>query len=308
MKNQMLVAEWLATPWALQREALAAYVAIIARNQFPEGSRAMEDDDDFTPRKSAWEMRREQAARLSGGGVMVLPLYGVIVQRSGIMTELCGGTSTQQFSAALREAVADASVGAIVIDIDSPGGSVYGVQELGEEIYQARDKKPVIGIANSLAASAAYWLGAACSELYVTPGGEAGSIGVWGAHEDWSKYLEEIGVKTTLISAGKFKTEGNPYEPLSKEALGFMQSRIDDYYGAFTKAVARGRGVGVAQVRDGMGQGRVLGGDAAVTQQMVDGVATFDEVIKKAQRSLRAPAAKTASRRARAENELKILG
>ena len=90
-----------------------------------------------------------------------------------------------------------------------------------------------------------------------------------------------------MISAGKFKVEGNPYQPLDDEARAFMQSRVDDYYAAFIKGVARGRGVPLAQVRDGMGQGRVLGADAALAENMVDGIMTFDQLIKKMQKEAR---------------------
>jgi len=84
----------------------------------------------------------------------------------------------------------------------------HGVCELADEIMAARAQKPVVAIANSLAASAAYWIGCAASEFYLTPGGEVGSIGVWQAHQDFSRALDEAGVTTTLISAGKFKVEG----------------------------------------------------------------------------------------------------
>ena len=95
--------------------------------------------------------------------------------------------------------------------------------------------------------------------------------------------------------------------PLDEEAQGFMQSRVDDHYGSFTKAVARGRGVPIAQVREGMGQGRVLGADAAQAQGMVDGVATFDEVVREMRRNARASAMPKASRLAYAERAIKIL-
>ena len=164
-----------------------------------------------------------------------------------------------------------------------------------------------MAIANSLAASASYWIGCSASEFYVTPGGEVGSIGVWQAHQDYSKAMDEAGVKTTLISAGKFKVEGNPYAPLDEEAEGFMQSRVDDYYAAFTKAVAKGRGVPISQVRDGMGQGRVLGADAALASSMVDGIATFDDVVKKMRRDARAQIKPNASRLNQARNSLALM-
>jgi len=162
-------------------------------------------------------------------------------------------------------------------------------------------------VANSLSASAGYWLMSQCSEAYVTPGGEVGSIGVWMAHEDWSKAMSDSGVVTTMVSAGKFKVEGNPYAPLDEEAQGFMQSRVDDYYAAFTKAVAKGRGVPISQVRDGMGQGRVLGADAALASSMVDGIATFEDVVKKMRRDARAQIKPNASRLNQARNSLALM-
>ena len=209
----------------------------------------------------------------------------------------------------VRQALADESVSQILIDVDSPGGSVYGVAELAEDILSACSQKPVIAIANSLAASAAYWIGCSAAELYVTPGGEVGSIGVWQAHFDYSQAMAAEGVTPTLISAGKYKVEGNPYAPLDSDAQGFMQSRVDDYYATFTKAVARGRGAPLSQVRDGMGQGRVLGADAALAANMVDGIATFDDVVKtmRSQAKLSPPVKPRASRIAQARNALAIV-
>lgn len=86
-----------------------------------------------------------------------------------------------------------------------------------------------------------------------------------------------------------------------------MQSRVDDYYASFTKAVARGRGVPIAQVRDGMGQGRVLGADEAQAQGMVDGVATFDEVVRRMRRDGKSSAKPRASRLTYAQRAIEIL-
>ncbi len=307
MKGQFLIAEMLATPWALRREVLAGHAQVMARWVAGGSFAGDEEGVEWGETVSAFESRRQAAqVRAGGGGIAVIPVHGTIVQRAGMMTEWCGGTSTQQASAALREALADETVGQILMEFDSPGGSVYGVGEFAAEIAQAKAGKPIVGICNSLAASAGYWLASQCSEVYVTPGGEVGSIGVWMAHEDWSRALDEAGVKTTLISAGKFKTEGNPYEPLDPDAQAFMQSRVDDYYQAFTKAVAKGRGVPIDSVRGGMGQGRVLGADQAMAEKMVDGVATFDEVVKRMQRNAKASAPKGSARRA-AEREIDLL-
>jgi signal peptide peptidase SppA len=298
MRHASFLAHALATPWALQREVLAAYAGVLARKfAHPQ---AMEDDDIVGGRNAAAKTVGGQRS----GSIAVVPLYGTIMQRANMMEMCGGGTSVQTFTDAFRQALADETVSQILIDIDSPGGSVYGVGELAAEVYSARNTKPVVAVANSLAASAAYWIGCSAQEFYCTPGGEVGSIGVWQAHEDWSAAMAEAGVKTTLISAGKYKTEGNPYQPLDEDAQAFMQSRVDDYYSAFTKGVAKGRAVPIDSVRNGMGQGRVLGSDQAFDQKMIDGVMTFDDVVKRMQRNSRA----SRSALKAAQNELAILG
>lgn len=303
--NHHFLAWCLSSPWALRPETMLAYASVLARRYGQRATaQSLEDDAPGAPSPAAAAPR----AGTSGprrGAIAVIPVHGAIVQRASQINICDGGTSTQQISAAVRDALADETVSQILLDIDSPGGSVYGVGELADEIRAARAQKPVVAIANSLAASAAYWLATAASEVYVTPGGEVGSIGVWMAHEDWSKALAEQGINVTLVSAGKYKVEGNPYGPLDADALAFLQQRTDDYYAAFTKAVAKGRSVPIDQVRGGMGQGRVLGADQALAEKMVDGIATFDEVVKKMQR---AQPARGRSALAAARNELEILG
>lgn len=304
MKHERFLAWCLATPWALMPERMASYATVLAQ-RMARAARAggMDEDDHGAPMKGAAAPRGRTGS--PQGAIAVIPVYGTIVQRANQL-DLCeGGTSTQSISAALADAMADDTVAQVLLDIDSPGGSVYGVQELAAEIAGA--KKPVVAIANSLAASAAFWIGSAASEFYVTPGGEVGSIGVWTAHQDFSKALEDAGVKVTLISAGEFKVEGNPYEPLGAEAQQFMQSRIDDYYGAFTRGVAKGRKTSVENVRNDMGKGRVFGADQALSANMVDGIATFDQVVARMQKTIKAGRPK-ASQLARAQREIEIMG
>jgi signal peptide peptidase SppA len=279
--NTRFLAWCLSTPWAMQPEAMRAFAMILARRYGTVRAGDHRDDTQYDDAGNPMPKAQAAAARVGSprsGAVAVIPVRGAIVQHASSLGPCEGGTSTQSISQTLRQANADESISSIVLDIDSPGGSVYGVSELAAEIRASA--KPVTAVANSLAASAAYWLGTAASEFFVTPGGEVGSIGVWMAHEDWSKAMEEAGVNVTLISAGKYKTEGHPYGPLDAEAKGFLQSRTDDYYGAFTRDVAKGRGVAIDAVRGGMGQGRVLGASQAKAENMVDGVMTFDQVVR----------------------------
>lgn len=222
---------------------------------------------------------RRPGDRLINASIAVLPLFGTIFPRANLMTDVSGATSAERFGAQFSELVQDAEIDAIVLDVDSPGGQVNGVDELSTRIFEARGRKPVIAVANHLMASAAYWIGTAADEIVVTPSGEVGSIGVFAVHKDFSAALEKDGIKVSLISEGKYKVEGNPYEPLAEEARGAIQLRVGDYYDAFIQAVARNRGVKPAIVRNGFGEGRVVGAHQAVELGMADRVGTLEETI-----------------------------
>lgn len=271
IKDARLVSWVLNTPWAITPDKLATLMQVLRFHA--QGGRL--SAEEIQERIGAAARPAERMVQR----VLVLPLYGTIAQRGDLMAESSGGTSIERFTARFREAVADPGIGAIVLDVDSPGGAVSGVEELSSEIHRARGSKPIVAVANSLAASAAYWIATAADELAVTPSGEVGSIGVFAAHEDWSKALEAEGVTVSLISAGKFKTEANPYQPLSEEARAHVQGRVDEYYGLFTNAVARNRKVPVGQVREGFGEGRVVGAREALALGMVDSIETLDDVL-----------------------------
>jgi signal peptide peptidase SppA len=219
--------------------------------------------------------------RSGGGAVAVVPLVGSIIPRADGLAESSGAISVQRFRGALRRAMADPEIGSVVLDVDSPGGAVSDVPEMADEIYQARGAKPIVAVANTLAASAAYWIASAAEELVVSPSGEVGSIGVFAMHQDMSAQLAQKGVTVSLISAGKHKVEGNPFEPLGEEARAAIQERVDDYYGMFVSAVARQRGVSRADVLSGFGEGRVVGAREAVRLGMADRVATLDETVQR---------------------------
>lgn len=304
MKRSLLLAQIMSTPWALMPETLNAMAGILRRWRVgdPIPAATLQHIEADQGVRAARKAANTQAG---SGQIAVLPLYGIITQRGNMVDALSGpgSCSTQQFAASLTDALNDPAVEQILIDIDSPGGSVYGVEELAAQILAARGQKPVVAVANSLAASAAYWIGSAASEFYCTPGGEVGSIGVWQAHEDLSDALKYEGIDVTLISAGKFKVEGNPYEPLTAEATAFLQSRVDDYFNAFVAAVAQARAVNADEVINGMGQGRVLGASAALSLNMIDGILTFDQVVSLMQSRIKPKA----SRLSQARNSLALM-
>lgn len=206
--------------------------------------------------------------------VSVVPVQGLIMPRSSMW-----GTSVQQVGNWIRQAVDDPGVGAVVLDVDSPGGSPVGVTELAAEIRSYRGGKPIVAVSSGMAASAAYWIASAADEVVVSPSATAGSIGVYAIHQDVSQADERDGVRTTIISAGKYKVEGNPYSPLDETTRAALQQRVDEIYAQFVADVAAGRRSTPDEVRAGYGEGRMLGAERAVAAGLADRVGTLGETI-----------------------------
>lgn len=238
--------------------------------------------DEFTPEEIKSQIGSGAERASARGNVAVVPLRGTIAHRIGMMDESSGGISAERFTTMMNAAVADPSIGSIVIDCDSPGGTIPGVPEAAAAVYAARGVKPVVAVANSMMASAAYWICSQADEIVAIPSiieGKIGSIGAYFAHKDMSAALEKEGVKITLISAGKYKTEGNPLGPLTPEAEAILQTQANDAHGAFMKDVARGRGVTPSAVRDGFGEGRALNAKDALNAGMVDSIGTMSDTV-----------------------------
>jgi signal peptide peptidase SppA len=293
-EDAMSITNLLNAPWAVLPDRLPSIKNLLIHGN---GDHATIRGHARAPQASAGATRPTRAGH---GAIAVLRLHGVLVPRASDFAEQFGLVGVERLMQDFRAALADDSIGGILLDVDSPGGSVYSMMELSDEVYQARNRKPVFAVANSLAASGAYLIASSASEFYVTPGGEVGSIGVVTAHLDMSQALEKAGVKTTLVSAGRYKLDGDPAQPLSADARRHVQARVDAYYGAFMRSVARNRAVDPATVRNGMGQGRLLDAERAKRESMVDGIATFDEVVCRLAQRLGEGKAANASRAAAA--------
>lgn len=257
--------------WAMDPRALGTLCQLAAEGRLESHLRA---DIDIEA------VRERGRPKAISGGVVTVPLKGVIAPVGGLLGMLFDiPDPLQVFRDGIRQAMADPEVGAIVLDIDSPGGVVDGIPEAAAELRALRGTKPIIAHSNGMTASAAYWLAAQADEIVMTPSGAVGSIGVYATHREMSGMMEMMGVKNTLISAGKFKTEGNPFEPLSDEARAHIQEDVDHFYGLFISDVAKGRGVPAADVRGGYGEGRVLNAKAATAAGLVDRVDTLDDTV-----------------------------
>lgn len=276
MQYLRILAAFAGQPWAMQPEKLEVITSFLmfkARG----GSFTPEEVQARVGDRSALDPVKPN------GGVAILPVHGVISQRMGMMQDISGGTSTDALAQQFRAALADEGIKAIVFSHDSPGGGTYGVDELAAEIRNARGVKPIIAQVDSLSASASYYLASQADEIVVTPGGEAGSIGVYAVHEDISKMLEEKGIKPTLIKAdnGIYKAETANIAPLTEAAHDYIKGRVNQAEDAFIKAVAAGRKVPQATVRDNFGKGRMFGAAELVRRGMADRVGTMQETLQR---------------------------
>lgn len=222
-----------------------------------------------------------KAIRAVKGKVGILPIWGPVQQRMSSELMKAGGTSMDFVSRAFDKLMNDPQIGAIVLHVDSPGGQSFGVEETATKIYNARGTKPIYSIADSVAASAAYWLATSADTLICTPGGIVGSVGVYVMHIDQSKALEMEGVKVTMVSAGKYKTELSPFGPLSAEAIDNQQKYVDVLHDKFVNALKRNRNTTVDHVRTNYGQGRTMMAGDALANGMCDRIMSMEELMSR---------------------------
>jgi signal peptide peptidase SppA len=214
-------------------------------------------------------------------GVAVIPVKGVLTKRMSFFSFLFGGSSMKQIGLAFQAALDDTAVKSILLDIDSPGGTVDGTEELAEQIFQARGQKPISAFTDGMMASGAYWIGSAADKLYIS--GDTvmvGSVGVVATHIDQSKADEQMGEKWTDITAGKYKRIASAHAPLSEDGRAYIQESVDYLYSNFINTVARNRGVSEESALS-MANGKIFIGKQAVEAGLVDGVEAFSDLVNK---------------------------
>lgn len=256
-------------PWAILRTELEKYADVDEADLFAEVDAASADE----------MYAARAAANQRQGSIAVVPVLGPITKRDTLLTMIFGGTSTNRLVSILDTLRADPSVSAVVLNVDSPGGTISGLPEAAAAIRRLRDEKPVIAISNDLAASAAYWLASQADEIVGTPESLTGSVGVYLMHADVSGMLAQAGIDVTFIASSPEKVEGNPYEPLTDGARAHLQGIVDSSYDLFTKDVAAGRGITQSKVKRDYGEGRVLTAAAALEAGIIDRIGTYADAI-----------------------------
>lgn len=220
-----------------------------------------------------------RATSRSSGAVAVVPVRGFIAPKGSPLLSFFGGTGVDEVVAGVRRAVDDPGIRAVVMAFDSPGGTVDGVTEGAAALRALRGRKPIIAVADTLMASAAFWLGAQADEVVASPSALVGSVGVFAGHVDESRALDAAGLVVTLIHYGEAKVDGASVAPLSDRARASIQRRVTQAGQQFEADVAAGRRVSVATVQRSYGAGAPLTAKDAKAAGVVDRVASFDSVL-----------------------------
>lgn len=190
-----------------------------------------------------------------------------------------GGSSLDRFADQVRAAAGDKRVGAIIIKIMSPGGTVWGTVEAADAVFEARRSKPVIAVADKYSFSAAHWIATQASAYYASPSASVGSVGVMSGHVDMSGLEDKLGMKTTLIASDPRKIAAHPHAPLSDIDRAEMQAEIDEMAAEFVAAIARGRGIERGRVTKVHGAGEVFSADQAKLRGAVDAIMPLREAV-----------------------------
>jgi protease-4 len=225
----------------------------------------------------AYSVVQGESPRISGG-----PRVGVIVVKGGIgMGD--GGPEADDLLKKVKRFADDDGIKAVVVRIDSPGGSVGPSQEIHDEIRKLAGRKTVVCSLGNLAASGGYYIAVACPRIVAAPGTLTGSIGVISQFVNVKGLAERFDVKLETVKSGKLKDAGNPFRDMTPEDRAYWQSLVDRVHGQFLAAVAEGRKLDPAEVRK-IADGRVITGAEAKDLGLVDQLGNFYDAVELAKR------------------------
>lgn len=215
-------------------------------------------------------------AYLTGGEAGVLSVFG----GDGVGVVLIEGSinDSREVVSNLKQFGETRRIKAVVVRIDSPGGTVAATQEIYEEIEKLRKKKPVVASLGGVAASGGYYIASGADQVVANPGTLTGSIGVIMELGNVEELMRKLGLRAYAIKSGPYKDLGSPLRPLSSEGRAVLQSLVDNVHGQFVKAVAKGRRMPEDKVA-ALADGRVYSGEQALKLGLVDTLGNLEDAI-----------------------------
>lgn len=230
----------------ITRAKLSVIISVLdARRGVLAYSDDYEDEDD----ELLVVPNEERSSAEEPDGIAVVDIFGSLVKRARGMDAQSGMVGYETLETTIMDAATRPNVKGILLNVDSYGGTVNGAFDLSDLIYSIRQQLPVYAVANDNALSAGYLLASAAEKVFVTQTGALGSVGVLAVHADQSKLDGKIGVKYTTVKYGSQKTDYDPHEPLSKQALNRLQAEVNRLGEKFVSAVSRNRDLDADAVR-----------------------------------------------------------
>jgi capsid assembly protease len=223
--------------------------------------------------------------------IAVVPVYGMLTPDGRY------GASLDGLARTVTALDNNPNVSKILLNVTSPGGTVTGTPEASEAIRRVRDNgnTPIVALANGMMASGALWVGAAASEIVITPSGEIGSIGVISMYADVSKAYEAMGVKVDVMRIPNKKARFSGVEPMTEEMRRHVETRIAESYERFKRAMATNRGIRIDQVEAKFGGGEMLNAERAVEAGLADRIGTLEQTLARMQTKRSAPSSARAA-------------
>lgn len=256
MKINRSLSSALAQPWAIRASSMAVMMDSIVSVNAADMDAAMEDREDAEP----YEI---------DDGIAVIRVHGVIGKKiPQIIADIFGMTDVDSIGDLVKAANADAEVRSILLDVDSPGGTVTGVPEVAQIIRDS--EKMVVAYSDNLMASAAYWLASGAAGVFGSESALVGSIGVFIPVADMTEMYRMAGIEMDIIKAGDLKAANFPGTSLSREQRSDFQQGVDYVFAKFTGFVKDRQGVN--PVPDSAMRGQDFYGDQALEVGLLDGV------------------------------------
>jgi len=268
-----------------QDQVCAALRSLAAAKPEDEGKAWLVRKAELTAAYALQDARSDKVFAFADG-YAVIPVSGVLINRFSYSWSFVTGYNFILNQA--RAASLDPDVEAIVLDVNSPGGTSAGCAECAAELREIGKLKPIIAIVDAMAYSAAMWIASAATKIILTPSGGAGSIGAYRVHYDLSGMYAKAGIKITYIAAGKHKVDGNEAEPLSKEVKDRILAGVEKTRLAFATTVAEYRGLTVEEVL--ATEAECYDADDALRLGLVDAIASPSQALSVYQEQVRSDA------------------
>lgn len=260
-------------PWVITAEKHRAIMDVLDA-RIAGDFKAMGYDDSDGPEDDG-DRDQYREFQTAVGTIAVIPVHGILGKHLSSMEMACGGCSLDTLQSQLKTALASPRISKVLLDVNSPGGTVTGTPETARLIAAVNAVKPVWAFTDADCCSGAMWLASQCARVYSTESAELGSVGVRMVLLDYTRQLEEEGVKVNAIASGKYKLMGASFKPLADDEREMLQAESDRIHAEFQRAVSAVRPVAAEHL-----QGQIYRGEEASGIGLTDGtVDDMDEAL-----------------------------